>query len=183
MSYAEYLLAEERSDVKHAFADGEMFAMAGGTRKHAAVQTRLVVALGNALAGRQCVPYGSELRIYLPHLHEGCYADALVICGRFGSDPIDPDATTNPTAIFEVLSPTTEAYDRGRKFAKYRGLESLREFVLLAQDSASIELFRREPGGTWQMHTWGPGERVVLASLDIAIDVDQVYLAIFDEGP
>jgi Uma2 family endonuclease len=182
LTYAEYLAAEAVASEKHHFVDGEMFAMAGGTREHAAVQTRLLVALGNALKGRPCVPYSSELRVHLPHLQEGCYADGVVVCGRFERHPSDPDATINPTALFEVLSPSTEAYDRGRKFQKVRGLPSLGLYVLLAQDRPLVEVFERSAGGKWELSTFQAGDTVVLAPLGIAIAVDDVYAGVFDEG-
>lgn len=181
LTYSEYLAEEARSDVRHAFADGELFAMAGGTRVHAYVQTRWSALLVGVLAGKRCVPYGADLRIYLPHLGEACYADTLVVCGRFVSDPVDPDATVNPTVVCEVLSPSTEAYDRGRKFEKYADLNSLQEYVLLAQDRPWIEVFRREPDGVWSLRRYGAGATVALDSLAVGIAVDDVYLGAFDE--
>lgn len=179
LTYAEYLAAEAVSEERHAYVDGELYAMAGGTRLHAYVQARWLIQLGNALAGRPCVPYGTDLRIYLPHLHESCYADVVVVCGPYETDPMDPDATVNPTVVGEVLSPTTEAYDRGRKFEKYAGLASMQEYVLLAQDRPSIEVFRRE-GEVWTLRRYGPGAVVDLSSVDVRIPVDLVYAGAFD---
>lgn len=181
ITYAEYLIREEASVERHAYADGETFAMAGGTRLHAAVQARLLIALGVALKGRRCVPYGSDLRIYLPHIDEACYADVTVVCGKFHTSPKDPDAAINPTVITEVLSTSSEAYDRGRKFEKYRGLASLREYVLLAQDRASAEVFRRDENGNWVLHTWTAGGTISLMSIDVEIAMDELYAGVFDD--
>ncbi len=183
LTYAEYLAAEELAVEKHHFVDGEMFAMSGGSRVHSALQTRLLGRLVVGLEGRRCVPHGSELRVHLPHLGEACYADALVICGRFEASPIDPQATTNPTVVCEVLSPSTEGYDRGRKFEKYRGLASLREYVLLAQDRPLVELFRREPDGGWRLQEFRAGDSLELRSLGLNLPIDDLYRGVFDEEP
>jgi Uma2 family endonuclease len=180
MSYAEYLSAEAQSEVKHQFVDGEMFAMAGGTRRHAYLQTRVVVALGNALRDRPCVPYGSELRVYLPALGEGTYPDASVVCGRFLRASEDPEATVNPAALVEVLSPTTEAYDRGRKFEKYQTLPSVREYLLVSQDRPRVERYVRGDDGSWIWRAYGAGERVPLACAGVDLAVDDLYAGAFN---
>jgi Uma2 family endonuclease len=180
MSYAAYLSAEAVSDVKHQFVDGEMFAMAGGTRRHAYLQTRVVVALGTALRDRSCVPYGSELRVYLPALIEGTYPDASVIGGRFASAPEDPEATINPAALVEVLSPTTEAYDRGAKFEKYQSLPAFREYLLVSQDKPRVERYVRGDDGAWIWRAYGAGERVPLACAGVELSVDDLYAGAFD---
>ncbi|MSP23847.1 MAG: Uma2 family endonuclease [Myxococcales bacterium] len=180
MSYAAYVAAEAKSAIKHQFVGGEMFAMAGATRRHAYLQTRTIVALGNALRDRPCVPYGSELRVYLPKLDEGTYPDAAIVCGRFASAPADPEATINPAALVEVLSPTTEAYDRGEKFAKYQTLAPFREYLLVSQDKPRIERFERAEDGTWIWRAYGPGERVPLACAGVDIAVDEICAGAFE---
>ncbi len=175
MSYAEYLVAESTSEVKHQLVSGERFAMAGGTRRHAYLQTRVVVALGNALRDRPCVPYGSELRVYLPALDEGTYPDASVVCGPFLSAKADPEATVNPAALVEVLSPTTEAYDRGKKFEKYQTLAPFREYLLVSQYESRVERFERGEGGAWIWRAYGAGEHVPLACAGIVLAVDEIY--------
>ncbi len=180
MSYAEYLRAEAKSEVKHEFVSGEMFAMAGGTRKHAYIQARLVATLVNALRGRPCVPYGSELRVYLPALGEGTYPDASVVCGRFLSSSEDPDAAINPTALFEVLSPTTAAYDRGEKFEKYQSLPQFREYLLLSQDRPRIERYERGDEASWIWRAYVAGESVPLACADVVVAVDEIYAGAFE---
>ncbi len=185
MSYAEYLSADAKNEVKHQLVDGEMFAMAGGTRKHAYIQARVIVALGNALRGRPCVSYGSELRVYLPALDEATYPDASVVSGRFLSASEDPEATINPAALFEVLSRTTEAYDRGEKFAKYQTLPPFREYLLVSQDKPRIERYVRGDDGSWIWRAYGAGERVPLACAGVDIAVDDVYAGAFepDDAP
>lgn len=180
MSYADYLRVEATSELRHQFVDGEVFAMAGGTRRHAYLQTRLVAALVTALGGRRCVAYGSELRVHLPALGEGTYPDASVVCGRFASAPEDPEATINPAALVEVLSPTTEAYDRGEKFAKYQSLPAFREYLLVSQDRPRVERYLRGDDGTWLWRAYTAGEQVPLTCAGVELSVDDLYAGAFD---
>lgn len=119
---------------------------------------------------------------HLPALDEGTYPDASVVCGPFLSAPEDPEATVNPAALFEVLSPTTEAYDRGEKFAKYQRLASFREYVLVSQDKPRIERYLRGDDRTWIWRAYAAGERVPLACAGVDIAVDDVYAGAFDQG-
>ncbi|MES2642740.1 MAG: Uma2 family endonuclease [Myxococcota bacterium] len=180
MTYAEYLAFEGVSAEKHEFINGEPHAMSEGTPVHARLQVRLGGRLDAALEGRRCASYGPDLRIYFAELDEGAYADASVLCGPLVPAPGDPNAATNPTVICEVLSPSTEAYDRGRKFEKYRALPTVKEYVLVAQDRALVEVFRRDADSTWTLRTYGPGARVELASIDVHIAVDDLYRGVLD---
>lgn len=104
------------------------------------------------------------------------YADLSVVCGELKTDPDDPDAVTNPTLLVEVLSPpSTEAYDRGDKSARYRQIPSLREYVLVSQGTPRIELFRREQGGRWSLLEARAGEQLVLESVGCTLVVDEIY--------
>lgn len=180
MTYAEYLAIEEASEGKHEYVHGEMFAMSGGTPRHARLQNRLGSALEVALDGRRCAPYGPDLRLHFAELDESAYADAVVICGPVVTD-LDPHAATNPTIVCEVLSPSTEAYDRGRKFEKYRTLSTLQEYVLVSQDRAYVEVFRRGADGLWTLRTYSAGTAVELASVGVTLDVDRLYRGVLDE--
>lgn len=181
MSYAEYLAFEEAAEGRHEFVDGEIFAMSGGTPRHARLQLAVGGLLYAALAGRKCVPYGPDLRIYFVDEDASAYADAAVVCGKPHCPPQDPRAITNPTVLCEVLSPSTEAYDRGRKFERYRGLPTVKEYVLVAQDRPLVEVFRREADGSWSLRTYGPGTHAELASLDVRLAVDALYAGVLDE--
>jgi Uma2 family endonuclease len=183
MTYEEYLVLEEASEEKHELVGGEMYAMSGGTPTHALLQAELAFRLGLALVGRPCRPYGPDLRIHFADLEESAYADAMVLCGKPALAARDRNAVTNPTVVCEVLSPSTEAYDRGRKFEKYRGLPTLKEYVLVAQDRPLVEVFRRETDDTWTLRTYGPGKHVELASVDVRFAVDDLYAAALAEEP
>jgi Uma2 family endonuclease len=174
-SYAAYLEAEARSDRKHEFHDGVVVAMSGGTPRHSHLATRMIGALVSSLAGRPCRPFESNLRLYLPAVRRGLYPDASVVCGRLEHDPADPDAATNPTLIVEVLSPSTEACDRGEKLELYQTLASFQEYVLVASERLRVEVIRREADGSWRHEYYGTGDVVPLRSIDVSLRVDVLY--------
>jgi Uma2 family endonuclease len=171
----DYLSVEEMSAVRHEFLGGEIFAMAGGTPEHAALSAAVVVLLGARLGGRACRPYSADLRIRIVATGLATYADATVICGAPIRDPASPTHVTNPSVIVEVLSRSTEVYDRGEKREHYQQIASLREYVLVAQDRRAIEVHARTPGGDWQHVVYGPGQRVELASIGVVFSVDELY--------
>ena len=175
LTYAEYLAREQRSDTKHEFLRGEAWAMAGGTPEHGRLAAALIRALGNALDGRPCVVYTSDVRVRISESDRSTYPDLSVVCGKRISAPEDPDAITNPVVLVEVLSDTTEAEDRGEKFAHYRRLASLREYVLVSQKAERIEVFRRDAEGRWTLYESGRGAAFELVSLGVSVSVDQLY--------
>ena len=151
--------------------------MAGGSPEHAATAANVVGILRQGLAGRRCQVFSSDLRIRVEETGLATYPDLSVVCGRLELDPEDRRGHTvvNPTVLVEVLSPSTEAYDRGEKLAHYKRIGSLREVVLVAHDEHRIDLWRRIEGG-WTQRTFGPGQRVVLESLhEITLPVDEIY--------
>jgi Uma2 family endonuclease len=122
------------------------------------------------------------MRIKVEASERYTYADVAAVCGtpRFEDDR--RDTLVNPTALFEVLSPSTESYDRGEKFAHYRTLESLTDYVLVAQKQVLVEHFQRQPDGGWLLRALGAGERLVLPSLGCEVLVDAFYLKVFPAG-
>jgi len=116
---------------------------------------------------------GAEARGFQPHLDR--YPDATVVCGKLSLDEEDPNAVTNPSVITEVLSVSTEGYDRGEKWSHYQLLASLREYVLVSSERVRVEVFRRVSGGEWTYSTHGPGEVVILPSLGVQLPVDALY--------
>ncbi|MBL9039491.1 MAG: Uma2 family endonuclease [Archangium sp.] len=174
-SFTEYLAAEARSDVKHEYLDGDVWAMAGGTLEHARLASEFTRLVGNALQGRPCRVFSSDARVRVRGVDRVTYPDLSIICGRIETDPDDADTLLNPTVLVEVLSDGTEAADRGEKFHHYRRLASLREYVLVSQKHALVEVARRTDDGSWLLNEYGPGTKAVLASLDVTIDVDALY--------
>jgi Uma2 family endonuclease len=175
MTYAEYRTREAEASGKHEYLRGEVFAMAGGTPEHARLQSRLATELGRLLAGTPCEPFSSDLRVRVVETDFSTYPDLTVVCGKLETARDDQDAATNPTVLVEVLSDSTEAYDRGEKFAHYRRLASLREYVLVSQRARRIEVFRRRAGRSWEYVDAGPGETVRLESPGAELSVDAVY--------
>lgn len=175
MSYAEYVAAEQRSEIRHEFLDGEVFAMAGGTPLHAALAAALIQQLGNALRGKPCRVYSSDLRVRIRETGLTTYPDLSVVCGKLETDSEDPNAVINPVVLIEVLSESSEGYDRGAKAAHYRRIPSLREYVLVSQLEPAIEVFRRNERGNFELIEARKGEQIELASLGATLDVDPIY--------
>ncbi len=182
MTFKEYVALEEKSDVRHEFDRGEVFAMAGGTPEHAALCAAATHALVGQLRGA-CRTFSEALRVRTP-TEKTAYPDALVICGEVMRDPADRNTVTNPTLIVEVLSESTEAYDRGKKFQHYRAVPSFAEYVLVASQGAPcIERFVKT-GDVWTIcSAASAGERMRLASVDVIFDVDAIYQGLVgDDG-
>lgn len=180
MTPEEYLAFERASDQKHEYANGEIFAMSGGTREHSLIGQNLARELGNALLERPCEVHGSDMRIEVTATERYFYPDVSVVCGqpRFADEK--RDTVLNPKLIAEVLSDSTERYDRGDKFAHYRAIPSLQDYVLASQTQPLVEHYHRQSDGTWVYRVIGRGERLLLASLDCEILVDRIYLKVFD---
>lgn len=175
MSHAEYLAAEAASDTRHEFLRGEVFAMAGGTPEHGALAAAMTIALGDALRDRPCRVFNSDVRVRIRETGLTTYPDLSVVCGALERDEEDRNAIVNPVLVVEVLSDSTEAYDRGEKAAHYRRLPSLKEYVLMSQREPRIEMFRRNEAGRWELYEAGAGQRLELASVGCTLEVDALY--------
>jgi len=179
----EYLAFEREATEKHILWDGEIFAMwamEGGSPAHSAIATNAVIALGNALRGTSCRPYNSDLKVWIPRKGGAVYPDASVICGGFTLREGTTDVVTNPSVIVEVLSPGTESFDRGDKFAGYRSIEGLRHFVMLSSQAVEVEQYVRADDGTWNLRVLGPGEVLSFTAPDFKLAVDDLYVGAFD---
>ena len=175
MTAAEYLEREATSDLKHEFINGEAFAMAGGTKNHGALAIAFGGDLRAALIGKPCRQYSSDVRVHVAATGAWFYPDLSVVCGKDESPRTDPNAIANPIVLVEVLSESTEAYDRGAKAIHYRHLESLREYVLVSQTEPRVEVQRKNERGIWELHFFGPGERLELTSLGVTLSIDALY--------
>ena len=147
----QYLEAERKAEFKHEYFDGEVFAMSGGTYPHGIIIIKLTTAFSNALNGRSCGVTSSDVRLRVGSGRLYAYPDVAIACGepQFADD--QKDTLLNPTLIVEVLSISTEAHDRGLKFAQYRTIESLQEYALVSQYEPRVEKFRRQSAGDWLM--------------------------------
>lgn len=175
-SVAEYLAQEAASTVRHEYYRGEIFAMAGNTPQHNKIQGNLYYRLRQALEGSPCEPYGSDQRIRIEAVNLFTYPDVVVIFGELEFAANDSMAITNPRVVFEILSPSTEAYDRGEKFELYQHLASLQEYILVSQDRAHIDRFVRQPDGDWRLRPFaGLEDELEIESLKCRIPLALVY--------
>jgi len=149
VSVEEYLALERRSETKNEYLNGEIFAMAGASRSHNLIAGNAFAVLHQQLRGRGCEVYTNDMRVLAPAADLLTYPDVLVVCGDPQLADEELDTLLNPTLIIEVLSPSTESYDRGRKFASYRTIPSFVEYLLLAQDRVSAEHFVKQQNGGW----------------------------------
>lgn len=175
LSYASYLEAEARSEVRHEYLDGRVWAMAGGTPEHGALAMAVARDLGAALIDRPCRVFSSDVRLRVRATGLATYPDLSVVCEALETDPEDPDAIVNPVLLIEVLSDSTEAYDRGEKSAHYRRIPSLREYVLLSQHESHVEVYRRNEEQRWELYEHWAGDSVALASVGCELSVDALY--------
>jgi Uma2 family endonuclease len=172
----EYLEHERRADHKSEYFHGEMFAMAGGSRRHALIITNLVRELSQKLKDRPCEVYSSDLRLRVAPTGLYTYPDVMVVCGEpeFADD--QKDTLLNPIVIVEVLSESTRDYDRGQKFQHYRALPSLVEYLTVAQDEPHIEHYVRQPENRWLLAEFsGLAQSISLQSIGCILPLAEVY--------
>lgn len=174
-SFRDYLEIEERGEIRHEYLDGEIYVMAGGTPEHSALCARLIARLVAVAGEGPCQAHTSDLRIRVRATGLATYADAAIVCGPVEPDPESPTHCTNPAAIFEVLSPGTESYDRGGKREHYQQIESLREYFVIAQDRPYAERWSRAEAGGWAHEVIGPGGEIVLASAGGSFPLNELY--------
>jgi Uma2 family endonuclease len=172
----EYLEIERGADAKSEYLSGQMFAMAGASFAHNVVVRNTVVALQNRLRGGSCQAVASDQRVQIAATHLYTYPDVVVICGppEFTDDRLD--TLTNPTVIVEVLSPSTELYDRNEKFRHYETLASLTDYILVAQTCVQVDHFARQREHQWLLSRFQAMQDIVLLpSLDVELPVASLY--------
>ena len=175
----EYLDLERHAEFKSEFFAGEVFPMSGGTPLHSQIATNLAAELRNELKGKRCVPYNSDLRLKVEATGLLTYPDLSVVCGPLQLATGTDDTVVNPTVIVEVLSDSTEAYDRGKKFENYRLMPSLREYLLVSQKEPRIEQFVRHENEQWLLReAAGLQASLSLPSLEIKISLAEVFAGV-----
>jgi Uma2 family endonuclease len=176
MSVEEYLAFERRSEGRHEYLDGEIIAMTGASRYHNRLAVNVAGILYPQLRRGPCELYIADMRVRVAATGLYTYSDLAVVCGEPRFDDAHLDTLLNPTLIFEVLSPSTEATDRGRKFAHYRKVESLAEVLLIAQDRVAVEHYSRQPEGAWQLReATGLDDRLILPSIGCELPLAELY--------
>lgn len=168
-----YLKAEENSPIKHEYRYGEVYAMAGASNTHVVIAGNMFAMLRNHLRPRGCQAYISDTKAHIELLDIYYYPDVIVSCDQ--RDREFENFLRYPCLIIEVLSSSTEAFDRGDKFADYRQIESLQEYVLVSQNRQNVECFRRNPEGQWVLYPYTQGDEVHLASVDFRCAIANVY--------
>jgi Uma2 family endonuclease len=180
MTPAEYLAFERASTEKHEYVDGQIFAMSGGTREHSLAGSNTLAELNRALFDRPCEVHGSDMKVR-SGTSKYHYPDVSVVCGTPAFEDETQDVLLNPKLIVEVLSDSTERYDRSQKFASYRAIGTLEDYVLVSQTEVLVEHYHRHPEGGWMYRVLGPGQHLELPSLGCAIPVDRIYHRVFLE--
>lgn len=172
----EYFAWEEQQKEKHEYFDGEVYAMSSGTLNHSRIAVNVTTLLDNHLAEGGCQVLNSDARIKIQRSEKYVYPDVSVTC-----DDRDRDTAqyiTHPCLIVEVLSPSTEAYDRGKKFKLYRQSPSLIEYVLINADEIEIDVFRKNDRGRWEETCYVAGDMVELESINLTFQIDRIYRGI-----
>lgn len=184
----EYLLLEERAELKSEYCDGEIYQMTGGSLRHNTIALNVVGELRRALKGRNCQVFSSDVRLYVKRSRLFTYPDVLVVCGAPKLMAGRTDTLTAARLILEVLSPSTESYDRGEKLRLYQGLPSLQEYILVPQDSRDIESHARQGPKKW-LWSAAPCQdgQLPLTSLAVSLSVEAIYAGVklgsLPEGP
>jgi Uma2 family endonuclease len=173
----EYLAFERGTDARHEYLDGHVYAMAGESIEHSRICVNVAGELRARLKGRPCEVLSPNMKVVTSPSGLFSYPDVVVVCGEPRFYDERRDILTNPTIVFEVLSPSTEAYDRGEKFLRYRTqIESLREYVLVSQHRPLVEHYVRQPDGSWSYSSVGDlSEAIDLPSIDCRLPLSEIY--------
>jgi Uma2 family endonuclease len=176
VSELEYLERERAAEFKSEFFDGEVFAMAGGTAEHSLIALNTGAEFRHRLKRQPCVAYNADLRIKIEATGLFTYPDLSVICGPLRFVACTNDTVINPSVLVEVLSDSTEAYDRGKKFEHYRQIPTLQEYLLVSQKEPRIEQFIRQPDDRWTLNEAAGLEKTLqVPSLKIAISLSEIF--------
>ena len=176
-SFEDYLAAERACiDAKHEYVAGQVFAMVGATYNHNVITANLARSLGNQLGSKPCTVLANDMRLRIQTADACTYPDVMVLCGKPAFHDARKDVLTDATLVAEVLSPSTEGYDRGGKFAIYRGLPLLCQYLLIAQDRLAIDLFTRQSDGRWLLEAYtDPNVPIPLEPIGCTILLRDVY--------
>jgi Uma2 family endonuclease len=176
ISEEQYLAIDRAAEFRSEFVDGEIFAMSGSSFRHAALQSNVLVEVANCLRGTDCRVFGADLRVRVSNTRMYAYPDVCVVCGKELLADEQQDILLNPVVIFEVLSPTTEKYDRGLKFQHYRAIESLKDYILVDQNQVLVEQFTRQDDNTWTLRDYRlPNQELTIPSINVSLPVRRIY--------
>ena len=183
ISREQYLQQERRAATRSEYHKGRVIAMTGASRTHNRIVTNLTSSLDHQLKSRPCNNYSNDMRVAVQGGERYLYPDVVVTCGRELFEDAENDILLNPLVIIEVLSPSTEVYDRGEKFLAYQTIPSLREYALVSQSPRRMEIYRRQPDDTWVYQTIPPSPPpLILQSIDCTLTLDDVYSKVEEES-
>ncbi|MCK9209412.1 MAG: Uma2 family endonuclease [Ignavibacteriaceae bacterium] len=172
----EYLEIERKAGFKSEYFNGEMFALAGAGKTHNKISSNLIINIGAHLKNKSCLIYGSDMKVKIKSSGLYTYPDISVVCGDEKFEDDESDILLNPKLVIEILSESTESYDRGKKFEHYRTLESLQEYVLVSQEKPKVEQFLKQPDDKWlYSEVNGIDSIVPLSSIECEIDLKEIY--------
>jgi Uma2 family endonuclease len=180
MTGAEYLAWEAAQAERHEFLSGEVFAMAGAEDRHVTVGLNIAMALRQHLGGTPCRTFLTDMKLHVAAANSYFYPDVMVTCSA--ADLASPLVKSEPILLAEVLSPSTAAYDRGEKFAQYRRIPSLQEFMLVDLDTRRTDVYRKGTDGMWVLHPFDAGQTVHLASVNLDISAQALFAEV-EPGP
>lgn len=175
LSPEEYLDIERRAEFKSEYFDGVIYAMAGGSERHNLIAGNLVTELNICLRPTTCRVYPSDMKVHVPNSKKFFHPDVSVVCGEVQFADDVKDVILNPVLVVEVLSESTEAFDRGKKFSSYQQIESLREYLLVAQDEFAVEHYLRQEEGWLYTKASGSDASLVLPALDCRLALSDIY--------
>ena len=176
ISQAEYLQTERLAPSKSEYLAGRVIAMAGASQRHNTVTLNIASELRQLLRGRDCRAFAIDMRVKVAEAQAYFYPDVVIVCGQPQFEDEQEDTLLNPTVVIEVLSPSTEAFDRGEKFATYQRIPTLREYLLVAQDRTYVEQFIRQPNGQWSCRVYDqPEQSVALLGGTVSLPLQGIY--------
>lgn len=176
----EYLAFErECIDQKHEYFEGEIFAMSGASFRHTLISSAITGIFYNQFLARNCSAVSSDLRVNIPETGLYTYPDIVVVCGEPQFEDQVFDTLLNPVVIIEILSKSTENYDRGKKFEHYRKIKSLQEYLLISQEEIHIEHYQRQDNNSWTFREYAlPEEKIILSSTNAQLTLADIYAKI-----
>ena len=177
MTPEQYLEFERNSEIRHEYFEGEIYAMTGGSLNHNQISTNIVRELGNQLKNSPCRPFASDMRVKVNELEKYIYPDIVVACGNIEMEKVmGVETLLNPVVIIEILSKSTEAYDRGKKFTNYRLLPTFNEYLLVSQNFCQVEKYIRCDDGGWKYFSYEDmGQTFKIESIECELPLSEIY--------
>ena len=176
LSESEYLEEERKALTKSEYYKGEVFAMSGASKNHNRIVASIIISIGSFLKGKNCHIYPSDLRVKNPENGLYTYPDVTIVCGKEEYQDEEFDTLLNPTVIIEVLSPTTEEYDRGTKFKLYRSIPSLKNYIMISSTDFSAEVYTRMDNDEWHLNMTAEKDGVIhISAINLDLSLQDVY--------